>query len=104
MCLFILISYFLFIIAFFFYVISIIFTHWGLLAVIILVIPLLYLSFILIFGVFAMIAGYAWSEGRKARQIEQRLHTLHGTPPYTPGQWREAEQEINRAIESGELY
>ena len=103
MCLLVLILYFLFIIASFFYVISIIFSYWGLLAVIILVIPLLYLSFILIFGVFGMLAGYAWSEGRKARQIEQRLQTFYGDPPYTAEQRKNVEQEINRAIESGEL-
>ena len=103
MCLLVLISYFLFIIASFFYVISIIFSHWGLLAVIILVIPLLYLSFILIFGVFGMLAAYAWSEGRKARQREQTLHNYYGDPPHTVEQIRSVEKEIDRAIESGEL-
>ena len=50
-----------------------------------------------------MLFGYAWTEGRKARQIEQRLQTCYGDPPYTREQRKSVEQEINRAIESGEL-
>ena len=81
---------------------SIIFYYWGFIGVVIFI-PLFFLSLILCVIAFGIMATFAFSEGRKARQIEQRLYTLYGPPPYNPEQEKEAEQEINRAIESGEL-
>ena len=82
---------------------GIIFYYWGFIGVIIFI-PLFFLFLILCFVALLIIAGVAFVEGRKARQIEQRLQTFYGNPPYTPEQRKNAEQAINRAIESGELY
>ena len=81
---------------------GIIFYYWGFIGVIIFI-PLFILFLILCFFAIILLFSFAFSEGRKARQTEQMLQSLYGDPPYTAKQTKDVEQEINRAIESGDL-
>ena len=81
---------------------GIIFYYWGFIGVIIFI-PLFFLFLILCFIALGLMVGIAFTEGRKARQVEQWLQTIYGDPPYTPEQRKNVEQAVNRAIESGEL-